>query len=158
MATKITTTSEVKLPEMTLTFTQGLLGFEHLKKYSLSPYDKNNPFYWLRSLEDPDLQFIAIEPQYIVEDYVFDLSDEDVEELQITEPMAVVVLVIVCIPDDPTKMTANLLGPLIFNAKLGIGKQIILHNASYPLQYPLFPDGLPGTGSMALQNKSTDTV
>jgi len=157
MATKITSSSEVKVPEMTLILTQGLLGFENLKEYSLSPYDKNTPFYWLRAVAKTDLQFIVVEPQYIVEDYIFDLSDENVEELQITDPLEVFVLVVVCIPDDPTKMTANLLGPLVFNSKLGIGKQIILHNTTYPLQYPLFPDGLPGVDTQAPQ-QNTHTV
>lgn len=143
--TTIATTTKVK--ERLLTLVNGLLGFEHLSKFSLSMYAPNTPFYWLKSLEDKDLQFIVIEPQYVVEDYIFDISDEDAKDIGIYDPTKVFVLVIVCVPEDPSKMTVNLMGPLVFNSETGVGKQIVLHGSNFPIQFPLFPDGIPGVSA-----------
>ena len=145
MSTKMTSKTEFeKITEMNLTLTQGLLGFEELKEYKLSRYMENSPFFWFTSLnkteEGIEAKFIVIEPQYILEDYFFDMQDADVSELEIVDPADVFAFVIVCIPDDPQKMTANLIGPLVFNYKNMKGKQIVLHDSGYPLQHPLFPE------------------
>jgi flagellar assembly factor FliW len=147
--TTIATTTKIR--ERLLSLTNGLLGFEDLKQFSLSVYDPNTPFYWLKSLEDKELQFIVIEPQYVVEDYIFDISDEDAKEIDINDPKKVFVLVVVCIPEDPSKMTVNLMGPLVFNSETGLGKQIVLHGSNFPIQFPLFPEGIPGVSEEDIQ-------
>jgi flagellar assembly factor FliW len=118
---------------------QGLLGFEHLLTYSLSVYDPQTPFYWLRSQTDEEAAFIVMEPCYLVADYAFDLPDELATELEISHSEDAFVLVILRIPDNMQEMTANLAGPLIFNRHTGYGKQLVLEAADYPLRFPLFP-------------------
>ena len=44
------------------------------------------------------------------------------------------------IPEDPRKMTANLAGPLVINAKTRIGRQIVLNTDKYPLKYAILPE------------------
>jgi len=118
---------------------QGLLGFEHLLTYSLSVYEPQTPFYWLRSHEDENAAFIVMEPCYLVDDYAFDLPDDFASELAISNSEDAFVLVILRIPENMQEMTANLAGPLIFNRRTSCGKQLVLESAHYPLRFPLFP-------------------
>lgn len=143
MPTITGTTPDLKLKERQLTIKTGLLGFEKLRQFVLKAYEVNTPFYWLLSEEQENVSFIVMEPKYIVEDYVFDITEDDVKELKVQAAEDIFVLVILCIPEDVSKMTANLLGPLVFNKNTNIGKQIVLQPSNYPVQFPLFPDGIP---------------
>lgn len=121
---------------------EGLAGFEHLHQFVLSAYDPQTPFYWLRAEADPEIAFIVLEPHLIVDDYAFDLEAEIAESLAIHQQEEAFVLVLLTIPANPAEMTANLLGPLVFNAHTGVGRQVILTGSHYPVQYPVFPEGL----------------
>lgn len=144
MTTTITgSTTNVSLKERKLTILSGILGFDSFTKFSLSAYDPNTPFYWLTSDEDPNLAFIVMEPKYVLENYEFDISEDFAKSLELTSPDDAFILVLLSIPDDPSEMTANLLGPLVFNRHSNTGKQIVLELSNYPIQFPLFPEGLP---------------
>jgi flagellar assembly factor FliW len=129
-------------PLQRLYLPEGLAGFEELHDFVLSPYDPETPFYWLRAEADPDIAFIVLEPHLIVDDYAFDLEAGIAESLAIHQQEEAFVLVLLTIPTNPAEMTANLLGPLVFNAQTGVGRQVILTGSHYPVQYPVFPDGL----------------
>jgi flagellar assembly factor FliW len=120
----------------------GLAGFEHLHTFLLSTYDPQTPFYWLRAEEDPDTAFIVLEPHLIVDDYAFDLDADVAQALAIHTQEDAFVLVLLTIPSNPAEMTANLLGPLVFNTHTGQGRQVVLTGSHYPVQYPLFPEGI----------------
>lgn len=118
---------------------QGLLGFESVLHYELSAYDQETPFYWLRASSDPELAFLVMEPGLLLDDYAFDLPDEEARALDIQSPDEVLVLVILTVPEDPLQMSANLLGPLVFNRRTHLGRQLILDAQRYPLRFPVLP-------------------
>lgn len=117
---------------------QGLLGFESLLRYELEVYDPETPFYWLRSLDDPEVAFIVMEPCFLLEDYSFDLGDEDARLLDVKDAGDTFVLVLCTIPENPLEMTANLLGPLVFNHHNNLGRQLILDRHRYPVRFEVF--------------------
>lgn len=121
-----------------ITLTQGLLGLEQYAKFELKPFEEGTPFYTMQSLESAELSLIVMDPALLVEDYAFDLNDDDVAELGITEPDDVMVMVVMTIPENPQEMTANLLGPLVFNRSTNKGKQIVLHGSEWPVRYRVF--------------------
>ena len=45
-----------------VTFTRGLLGFSQFKQYVLFQTSKDSYFYWLQSIETPDLAFVVTDP------------------------------------------------------------------------------------------------
>ena len=55
--------------ESILTFKEGLLGFEDIKKYRLIPIDNEIPFYFLREAESGGTQFIICDPFFFIPDY-----------------------------------------------------------------------------------------
>lgn len=117
---------------------QGLLGFEAQLNYELSVYDPQTPFYWLRSLEDPEVAFIVMEPCWLADDYSFDIPEEEAALLKITSEQDVFVLVLCTVPANPLEMTANLLGPLVVHRQSFAARQVILDQQRFPVRYPVF--------------------
>lgn len=132
-----------------ITLTQGLLGLEAYTRFTLAPFEDGTPFFVLQSTETEQLSFIVTEPALLVGDYGFDLSDEDVAELQITGPDDVYVLILLTIPDDPQEMTANLLGPMVINKRLNLGKQVVLHGTDWPVRFRVFGEAQAETAETA---------
>lgn len=119
-----------------ITFPQGLYAFEQKQRYILlENQDPGNPLWWLQSLDDPALVFVLLNPFLFKPDYEFELSAEDVEELGLENPREAVVFCLVVIPQDVRKMTANLLAPIIINAQLKKGKQVVLLNKNYTTKH-----------------------
>ncbi len=91
-----------------LLFLNGLFGFENYKKYYILE-DPESAFVWLQSSEDPGLAFIMIQPLQFKAEYKLNISQEDLNDIKIKEKdKELMDFAIVTIPEDPSKMTANL--------------------------------------------------
>jgi flagellar assembly factor FliW len=118
-------------------FPDGLLGFEGVKNYVLLTRPEEEPFLWLQMLGDAKRAFLVVPPHFILADYQPDLSELDVEFLELADPSEAFVLNIVTLRG-PGRATANLRGPLVINRRTLIGKQVIPVNAAqYAIQHPL---------------------
>ncbi len=113
-------------------FREGLLGFASEKQYALIEDSPDNPFKWLQSTENTDLAFVIMQPQLFLPEYKPLLPDADLSEIKLDALDAALILTIVTIPpDDPSKMTANLQGPIIINAEFSLGRQCISRDESH---------------------------
>ena len=125
-----------EIEEKIIEFKSGLPGFEEYKKFVIIlNEDEENPFHKLQSLEETEISFIIINPFIFKQDYDFKLLEDTVEKLEIKDSKDVVVYTIVTIPEDYTKMTANLLGPIIINTKNNQAKQIVLNDTEYTTKH-----------------------
>lgn len=114
-------------------FDEGLLGFEHLKKFLLVRFEETLPFEWLVSLEERMIAFPVINPVNIVPDYTIQLNKENTNEGFIKSPESNVVYNIVNFSSgDPT---INLRGPIIINEKEKCGRQLVLNDDRYSFQH-----------------------
>lgn len=119
-----------------LEFPRGLPGFEHLRKFSVISLRETYPICWLVSLQDETVALPVVDPWIIVENYEVELSDEDVAQLNTSDPSELMVWVVLTIPPgNPFGATANLRAPIVVNSKTGIGLQVIMEK--YDLRYPL---------------------
>jgi flagellar assembly factor FliW len=115
----------------------GLLGFEQIKDYVLITNPGEEPFRWLEVRNNPALAFIVVDPFLVVPDYQPNLPPPDVEFLGITSPEDAQLLNIVTL-HGPNRATVNLKGPIVLNRHSGVGKQVVIANASaYSVQHPL---------------------
>jgi len=64
-----------------------------------------------------------------------EVTEEEVATLKLTNADNAVISVIVTIPMDPKKMSANLKAPLVFNLNNKMGKQIILKDSQYQTKH-----------------------
>ncbi|KGG79982.1 flagellar assembly protein FliW [Caloranaerobacter azorensis H53214] len=119
-----------------ITFPDGLLAFEEQKRFVIiNNPDEEIPFKWLQSIDNPDLAFVIINPFLFKKDYEFDIPQSVVDRLDIEREKDVLVYSIVVVPEDITKMTANLAGPIIINLKNRLAKQIILDDKRYTTKH-----------------------
>lgn len=108
----------------------GLFGFEEYTDFALldSEYP---PFIWLQSLQDKNLAFLLIDPFEITPDYEADIDDKELSRIGIKDPVDVMVMTIVTVPNDGSAITANFQGPLIINKKNHQCMQAILDNSKW---------------------------
>jgi flagellar assembly factor FliW len=123
--------------EQIFAFEPGLGGFEGLRRYALIP-EHDSPIEWLQSLEDPDVAFALLEPFALRADYAFELSDADTDALGMHEPSDALVRCVLTLHEDPTKITANMLAPLVLCRRTHLARQVIVQNSDYPLRLPVF--------------------
>ncbi|MDR5659773.1 flagellar assembly protein FliW [Serpentinicella sp. ANB-PHB4] len=132
---KITTKNfgEIEINEKSvIDFIDGIPGFDHLKKFVLieNP-EEDMQFHWLQSVDDGDVAFVVINPFLFKPDYDFEISENTIIKLQLEDPKDVAIYSIVVVPEDLTKMTANLAAPIVINTKNKKGKQVLLDSDKY---------------------------
>ena len=107
-------------------FPEGIPGFEQSKRFALLGNDeKESVFFWLQSVDMPELCFVVTDPFMVYDGYGVDVEDEDVELLEITDTNKVLTLTIVVIPENMDEIRVNLKAPIIINTEKKLGKQII---------------------------------
>ncbi|MCS6267169.1 MAG: flagellar assembly protein FliW [Vampirovibrio sp.] len=123
-------------------FASPILGFEGLKQFAILDHDEDSPFKWLQSIEDADLAFVITNPTIFGIAYEFVIPEDAVSLLGIEKAEDTLVFTLVTIPDnDPVKMTANLLGPLVVNQHTRKAMQVILNdNKQYSTKVRLLND------------------
>ena len=122
--------------EMLFHFDNGLLGFEDYKDFYLLNMGSDKSFSILQSKVDKDICFILVDPFTIFLDYSPEVHDDDINSLDIKDKADLLLLAIVTIRATPeSSMTANLLGPLIFNTKNHKSKQCITEGDNYSTRH-----------------------
>ncbi|MCC6573968.1 MAG: flagellar assembly protein FliW [Planctomycetes bacterium] len=110
---------------MVFSFPEGLIGLPHAQAFAILD-DANGPLQWMQSLDDPRLAFVIVEPVLFAPDYRVRVIPAELAAIELDRPEDSRVSVILSIPADPSQMTANLQGPLVFNTVRNLGKQLVL--------------------------------
>lgn len=107
---------EVEIGEQDiLTFEHGLLGLEDEREFVLLPIDTDLPLALLQSVQHVEIGFVVAYPFAFKQDYSFDISEEDREQLQIVKEENVLTYAIVTMKETFQDSTINLLAPVILN-------------------------------------------
>lgn len=126
---KVTTTrfGELEVAENEVyELTSALPGFPETKSFFFIQKDKIAPFQWMQSVEEANLTFVVVEPYHFFHDYYPKISAFDAREIGAEVAEDIRLFAIVVLPEDMTKMTANLRGPLILNSKELKLKQVFI--------------------------------
>lgn len=127
------------IEENIIKFLEGIPGFEEEKEFVLIlNEDGENPFHFLQSVKNPELSFVIVNPFEIFSDYDILLPEIAINKLMIEEQEEVAIYSIVVVPEDMTKMTTNLLGPIVINTNKMLGKQVILDDERYVTKHFIF--------------------
>lgn len=118
-------------------FDKGIPGFRELSKFVLAPVEENDLFMILQSVEDADIGLLVINPFQFKEDYEINIPDNVVKELDIKSEKDILLYSVVTLNNDPKKITANLMAPIIINVNNNRGKQLILENSGYKIKEPI---------------------
>ena len=139
---------EVEIDESRIiTFPKGLLGFPQYEKYCLIEPGEDSFFWWLQSVDEPDLAFVVTDPSYFVSSYRVPIRQEQMQELGISSLSEAQVFVIVNKRDN--MLTGNLQGPLVISVPGKIGEQLVLSDRRFTTRVPLVEVGAPGMAESA---------
>lgn len=123
-------------PDGMLRFPHGVLGFPEARDFALVSTSRQG-FYWLQSVEHDTLTFLVLDPFVHVPDFSIDIPDDQLGVLG-TDATEIVVLGVVTLPTSPDEPpTVNLQGPLLINARKGVGRQLILADSPWGLRYSI---------------------
>lgn len=138
---KITTRqkTEIEVDEKNiLTFPEGVVGFEEYQTYALIEVEDEEPFVRLQCSNIPEVAFVLIDPLLFYPEYDFEVEDNIVELLSIEKVEDIQLYTIVTVYSDHTKMTANMLAPILVNKTNRKSCQLILRGTDYLTRHPIF--------------------
>lgn len=136
----------------------GLLGFAGPQRFVMVEHPDTTGYWWLQSLEDSALTFLAVMPWIFFPDYEAVVSEEHEASLELRDPSDALVLCLVSVRDHPDEsgadvstgapngtgeapdvlsVTTNLLGPIIINQRTRRGAQIVLDDDRWSVRAPL---------------------
>ena len=142
MRIQTTRFGELNVPaECIIRFVSSLAGFPRHKRFALFPYEENSPFYILQSVSNAELTFLLVDPYRFFNGYVFEVEDDLAETLGFSDENPPAVYTLTTLHDKLEDATVNLLGPVLVNWADRTAVQMTLHNSSYPVRQPLFPEG-----------------
>lgn len=121
--------------ERVINFPKGLLGFQSCTKFCLLQPADDACFFWLQSLEDPELAFVVTDPSLFVPEYSVPIRNEQSEDLRLRSLDDAQVFVIVNKIGDT--LTGNLQGPLVVNTVDRIGEQLVLAEKRWATRHEL---------------------
>ena len=90
--------------------------------------------YELRSLEQPEVRFLVAVPTPFFPDYAIELDAAACTELDLHDADDALVLVVVTVDPDVGGATANLLAPIVVNARTRQAGQVILSGSDWPVR------------------------
>ncbi|MCR4754531.1 MAG: flagellar assembly protein FliW [Lachnospiraceae bacterium] len=122
-------------------FPKGILGFEDLKKFTLTfDSEKSSPtgLNFLVSLDEPAFMMPVVTAVAVKPDYAPQISAEVENAIGPLTENNVLVLVTMTIPSDITQMTVNLNAPIIINIETNKAVQTMVENEGYDIKYPIY--------------------
>jgi len=134
---------ELEIPESkVIKCPEGIIGFPDYQSYVLlDPSGGESVFLWLQSVDNPGLAFIVTDPTIYYPGYEIQTDEPDVERLKLPDKPNPGLFVIVTIPpDDPDKISANLIAPLLYFDSDRTLFQIVLEKTEWPLRGYLLPE------------------
>jgi flagellar assembly factor FliW len=123
--------------EPVLRFETGLPGFPDAREFVLVRLDDAGTVFSLRSAEDAGLRFLAVPPGSFFPAYSPELPDDAVAELGLRDASEALVLLLVTCQTGLADATANLLAPVVVNARTHAAAQVVLAGSDLPLRAPL---------------------
>lgn len=130
-------------PETTLHFPQGLIGLDDCRQFKLfhNLEQQHEPdSFWLQSLEEAAIMLPVVEARRFGLTYEMDLNEQEIEQLQLSQPEQASVLLVVyrSEPNAPAiirrqgpQINANLVAPIILNLAARRGIQKVLEQPDY---------------------------
>ena len=121
----------------------GLIGFADFTEAEIVYKSEELPFMWLKGTGANKFSFIVVEPAGLIRDYEMEISDTDTEVLGIKSPAEAMILNIATLHkgqnSQKSRITLNLVGPVIINRQTLKARQVILNNAQkYSANHLLF--------------------
>lgn len=132
-----TVLGEVMVPAAALfTFPAGLVGFEAYRRFALVPTG-HEAIWWLQSVDEPGLAFVAADPFLVAAGYDPDVPDAELAALGPGAREELLVLAIVTLAAAAGGATANLRAPVVLNTGTRRARQVVLPDGRWDVAEPV---------------------
>jgi flagellar assembly factor FliW len=133
---------EVNMVNNQIHLPEGLIGLPDVKDLEILYDAEQLPLMWLRDVSSDDYAFLVINPHGLIPNYTIELSDMDVEYLDIRSSSDILLLNIITVNCEREQaITVNLVGPILINRRTGLARQVIIENyQEYSTYHPLIAD------------------
>ncbi len=123
-----------------LSFTEGILGFESLKRFFIVDPGDSTLILWLQSIDDGSVAFPIIEPKIFKPDYVAKLMPSDLNSIELEDISSSRIYTVLTIPSDITQMSANLKAPIVINNDKKLARQIVLQDSKLSVKFEMYKE------------------
>lgn len=120
-------------------FPQGLPGFEELTRFFLCERDGLWPLTLLVAVDTADVALPLLRSGEFLTDYLPSIPASDLRALDAKGAEDLDLFVVVTFDRDSDGISANLMAPICMNRARRLGRQVVLADGAYPLQYSLLP-------------------
>ena len=114
-------------------FPKGILGFPNHTRYALIQPNEDSVLLWLQCCDAPELAFVVCDPQVFVSDYQVRVKEDDLRQIDLSDPANGQVLVICNKVGD--HLTVNLQGPLLVNCRNRRARQLVLSDRRFSTRH-----------------------
>jgi len=121
--------------EKLIHFPEGILGFPSHQDYALVQTGDGSAFYWLQSVDRPELAFVVCDPRLFVADYQVPVNADELQAIGVHGVESAQVFIIVNKVNG--MLTGNLQGPLVVNIGNRQARQWVLSDRRYGTRHPL---------------------
>ncbi len=120
-------------------FSEGLPGFEDMHQFVIFRTNPEAVFWYLHSLQNPELCFIIADPFMFYPEYEFDLNENVSADLKLDRAEQLKIWSIITVPAGSSieHATINLVAPIVINTVTKQSKQVILYNSNYSIKQKL---------------------
>jgi len=119
-------------------FKEGLPGFDHISRFSLLPNGKSDMFYWLQSVDDPEIAFALLDMARFMPGYSPIIDRSELDGMGEYDPEKFAFYNIAVIPESIKCATVNLKAPVVINEETKQGRQVICENEEYAVRHYMF--------------------
>lgn len=121
------------------TFPQGLIGFQHLKRYVLLDSRKGASLQWLQALEDPSVAFLVCDPRVFLPSIEIRLPEESLplETAKDRRIEDLLILALLYVDRAEGKLKVNIQAPLVLDPASRRGVQAVTDAAVPTVSLPL---------------------
>ncbi len=125
-------------PESSLHIPEGILGFEDHERFLLVRLPEYEPFLWLVAETDPELAFAVADPAHFLDEpYLITMTEADTERLDLHDGDPLEVYVIASTEGERPRVTGNLKGPVVVNARNRVAKQLLVYSTKLSVRQPM---------------------
>ena len=145
--------------KMTLTFLDGLVGYPDWRHFELEDAPDDSPVAWLQGKDEEGVCFLVTEPTLVCPTFAVEVPWHVRAALGLGPEQAPGMLCMLVIQPEPLTITANLLGPIVYNPDTGLACQLVLAESAYSARHPVVVGGVmngdsPAAGSQAVRGGS----
>jgi len=124
---------------VSLYFPRGLVGYPGWRRFRLAWLREDDPVAVLQSDDEAKVWFYVTSPKRVLPSYSVTLDPTLHAALELAEDEEPGMLCILVVHEDPLAITANLLGPILYNRRNGLAYQVVLQDTTYSPRHPVVP-------------------